>query len=164
MSTVPPSEPSSEPSSGPSSEASGPSSEPAGPAGAVAAWLRRFLDRHGGTSGTVHLVDDGGATMRLAASVNIPDKVLELTAVIPKGRGMGGLAWERGRPVATCDLKTDSTGDIRVGARAVDAHAAIAFPLGAPVRAVVGIAWKDRAELDDAQTAAVTADVADFPA
>jgi hypothetical protein len=126
----------------------------------VTAWLRRFLDRHGGSSGTVHLVDDGGTTMRLVATVNIPDKVIDLTRSIPRGRGMGGLAWERERPVATCDLKTDATGDIRTGARAVDAHAAIAFPVGAPVRAVVGIAWQDSDERD---SAAVAADVADFP-
>ncbi len=132
----------------------------------VAAWLRAFLARHGGSSGTVHLVDgDGGAgeTMRLVAAVNIPPKVQELTRVIPRGRGMGGLAWERARPVATCDLQTDATGDIRVGARAVDAHAAVAFPVGAPVRAVVGIAWADPRDLDDAATAAVAADVSDFP-
>ena len=127
----------------------------------VADWLRRFLDRHGGRSGTVHVID--GDALHLAAAVNIPQKVQDLTRVIPRGRGMAGLAWERGTPVSTCNLQDDTSGDVRPGAKAVDAMAAVAFPVGSPVRAVVGIAWHDDRELDDAALAAVTGDVADLP-
>ncbi len=127
----------------------------------VGAWLTRFLARHGGTSGTVHLID--GDVLRLAAAVNIPQKVQDVTRVIPRGRGMAGLAWERGAPVSTCNLKEDTTGDVRPGAKAVDAMAAVAFPVGTPARAVVGIAWHDERELDDAVLAAVTGDAADLP-
>jgi len=127
----------------------------------VTDWLRRFLDRHGGSSGTVHVID--GGTLHLAAAVNIPQQVQDLTRVIPRGRGMAGLAWERGAPVSTCNLKDDTSGDVRPGAKAVDATAAVAFPVGSPVRAVVGIAWHDDRELDDAALAAVTGDVPDLP-
>jgi hypothetical protein len=127
----------------------------------VGAWLRTFLARHGGTSGTVHLTD--GDVLRLAAAVNIPDKVQEVTRVIPRGRGMAGLAWERGKPVSTCNLKEDTTGDVRPGAKAVDAKAAVAFPVGTPVRAVVGIAWHDERDLDDTAVAAIAADAGDLP-
>src|SRR5688572_23769152 len=41
-------------------------------------WLRGFLDRHGAVSGTVHVVD--GDLLRLAAAVNIPPPVQEVTA------------------------------------------------------------------------------------
>ncbi len=128
---------------------------------ALTAWLQRFLDRHGAASGTVHLID--GDVMRLAAAVNIPPKVQEITAAIPRGKGMGGLAWERGAPVFSCNIQDDRTGDVRPGARAVSAKAAVAFPHGAPMRAVVGIAWMEERDLDDASVAAITADAADFP-
>ena len=52
----------------------------------VTDWLRRFLDRHGGSSGTVHVID--GDALHLAAAVNIPQKVQDLARVIPRGRGM----------------------------------------------------------------------------
>lgn len=125
-------------------------------------WLREFLGRHGAVSGTVHVVD--GDHLRLAAAVNIPPKVQEVTAQIPMGKGMAGLAWQRGEAVATCNLQEDATGDVRPGAKAVSAKAAIAFPVGEPVRAVVGAAWMEERDLDDA--AAVTAirdDAHDYP-
>jgi hypothetical protein len=125
-------------------------------------WLRGFLDRHGAVSGTVHVVD--GDLLRLAAAVNIPPPVQEVTAEIPMGKGMAGLAWQRGEAVATCNLQTDTTGDVRAGAKAVGARAAVAFPVGEPVRAVVGAAWLEERDLDDAaQVAAIRADAGDFP-
>jgi L-methionine (R)-S-oxide reductase len=125
-------------------------------------WLRRYLERHGAASGTVHVVD--GAVMRLAAAVNIPPAVLEQTAAIPKGKGMGGQAWELQRPVATCNLQEDASGRIRPGAKAVGAKAAMAFPIGDPARLVVGIAWMDEMDLDDAANVErISGDVADLP-
>jgi L-methionine (R)-S-oxide reductase len=128
---------------------------------ALTAWLQRFLDRHGAASGTVHLID--GEVMRLAAAVNIPPKVQEITATIPRGKGMGGLAWERGAPVFSCNIQDDRSGDVRPGAKAVAAKAAVAFPHGTPPRVVVGIAWMEERDLDDASVAAITADAADLP-
>jgi hypothetical protein len=79
--------------------------------------------------------------------------VVRATETIPKGKGMAGLAWERNRAVATCNLKTDETGDVRPGAKAVDAQAALAIPVrGADgeVRAVVGIAFLGERDFDEA--------------
>ncbi|XXY45194.1 GAF domain-containing protein [Sorangium sp. So ce269] len=112
-------------------------------------WLRSFIAESGGIAGTVHLVE--GDALALAAAVNIPEKVQEVTRVVPRGKGMAGLAWERGQPVQTCNLQTDSSGDVRPGARAVAAQAAVALPVrdaSAGVRAVVGIAFADERELD----------------
>src|SRR5262245_14999420 len=117
-------------------------------------WLRDFLGRHDGASGTVHVVR--GDVLEIAAAHNIPPPVIEVTAKIPIGKGMAGLAWERGRAVSTCNLQEDTSGDVRPGAKAVGAHAAIAFPIGEPVRAVVGIAWMDERDLDDDAVARVT--------
>lgn len=114
--------------------------------------LRAFIERHGAVAGSLHVLDAG--VLRLRAAVNIPPKVQEVTAVIPKGKGMAGLAWERMRPVATCNLATDQSGDVRPGAKAVDARAAVALPLigeDGALWGVVGIAFMEERELDDAE-------------
>src|SRR6516225_4304735 len=66
-------------------------------------WLSDFLIRNGGTSGTVHLYQDGG--LRLAAAVNIPEKVRQIVSWVPMGKGMAGLALAHGVPIQTCNLK-----------------------------------------------------------
>src|SRR3954471_7956116 len=88
-------------------------------------WLIEYVTRHRGVAGTVHVRDD--QELRLVAAHNIPPKVQEVTARIPRGKGMAGLALEREVPVQTCNLQTDQTGDVRPGARAVGASAAIAI-------------------------------------
>jgi L-methionine (R)-S-oxide reductase len=106
------------------------------------AWLRTYVKQNGGVAGTVHL--RGDAALELKAAVNIPPKVVELVRAIPRGKGMAGLAWERDEPVHTCNLKTDATGDVRTGAKAVDANAAVAIPIHdaqGQIRGVVGIAY-----------------------
>src|SRR5215471_17176184 len=93
----------------------------------IDAWLVDFLKRNGGSSGTVHVYRDGG--LRLVAAINIPEKVQQIVAWVPSGKGMAGLALERNKPVQTCNLKDDRSGDVRPGAKAVDAQAAVALPL-----------------------------------
>ena len=122
-------------------------------------WLRALLGRHGAIAGTVHVVRDD--LLRIAGAINIPPKVVEITATIPIGKGMAGLAWEQGKPIATCNLKDDETGAVRPGAKAVDGKAAVAVPVrdaAGNVRAVVGLAWADERELTDAQVAVIGAD------
>jgi len=119
-------------------------------------WLREFIARHGGVAGTIHAV--AGEALALAAAVNIPPKVVELTRSIPVGKGMAGLAWQRDEPVHTCNLKSDETGDVRPGAKAVDANAAVALPVhgaGGAVRGVVGIAWMGERTLSESELAAL---------
>ena len=82
-------------------------------------WLRSFLARHGAIAGTVHVVDDDVLVIR--AAHNIPPKVQEVTARIPLGKGMAGLAWEHDRAISTCNLKEDASGAVKPGAKAVDA-------------------------------------------
>lgn len=120
---------------------------------AVDAWLRRFLSDHGGIAGTVHLRE--GAELVMASSVNIPPPVIRATERIPRGKGMAGLAWERNRSVSVCNLATDESGDVRPGAKAVNAQAAVAIPVRADgeVAAVVGIAFMGEREFDDAALA-----------
>ena len=118
---------------------------------ALETWLQTFLRAHGGIAGTVHVRDDEALLLR--AAVNIPPPVARATESVPKGKGMAGLAWERQRSVAVCNIKTDASGDVRPGAKAVDAQAALAIPVrneAGDVRAVVGIAFLGEREFTDA--------------
>jgi hypothetical protein len=115
-------------------------------------WLAKLLAEVGAIAGTVHYLK--GEQLELAAAVNIPEKVQQITRLIPKGKGMAGLAWERLQPVQTCNLKDDNTGDVRPGAKAVDAAAAVAMPVldnNGQMRAVVGVAFKETRELPEAE-------------
>lgn len=105
-------------------------------------WLSEFLSEVGGCAGTVHVAEAGG--LRLAAASNIPEVVQQAVRWVPSGKGMAGLALERGQPVTACNLQTDSSGSLRPGAKAVDAQAAIAFPVrnhDGTILAVVGAAF-----------------------
>ncbi len=127
-------------------------------------WLKEFIARHGGVAGTIHAV--AGEVLALRAAVNIPPPVVVVTQSIPSGKGMAGLAWERDAPVHTCNLKSDETGDVRPGARAVDANAAVAVPVhgeGGAVRGVVGIAWMGERTISEAELAALGADAEAAP-
>ncbi|MGH1342026.1 MAG: GAF domain-containing protein [Nannocystales bacterium] len=127
---------------------------------ATEAWLKAFLLRHEAVAGTVHVTLPGDRdTLALRAAVGIPPKVQEITARVPRGKGMAGLALERGQAVSTCNLQTDSTGDVRPGAKAVQAQAAVALPVereGAV--AVVGLAWMDDRELPESLLEQLTED------
>jgi hypothetical protein len=128
------------------------------------AWLRDLLARHGAVAGTVHIVR--GDLLAITAAVNIPPKVQEVTASIPLGKGMAGLAWQHDKPIQTCNLKEDDSGAVKPGAKAVDAKAAVALPVhdgDGVVRAVVGLAWMDERELGEGELSAISQDAASLP-
>jgi len=125
-------------------------------------WLRGLLARHDAVAGTVHVVK--GDVLVIVAAVNIPPKVQEITATIPLGKGMAGLAWQHDKPIQTCNLKDDNTGAVKPGAKAVDAKAAVALPIHDPsgtIRAIVGLAWKHDNELSSDLLAKISADAGD---
>ncbi|HEY1812697.1 MAG TPA: GAF domain-containing protein [Kofleriaceae bacterium] len=127
-------------------------------------WLRALLGRHEAVAGTVHLVR--GDLLTIAGAINIPPKVQEVTAQIPIGKGMAGLAWQHDKPIQTCNLKEDATGAVKPGAKAVDAKAAVALPIhdgSGTVRAVIGLAWMHDGELTQAQLDAIAKDAASLP-
>lgn len=129
-------------------------------------WLRSYITRNGGVAGTIHLREADGE-LALKAAVNIPPKVQEIVRTIPKGKGMAGLAWERDQPVHTCNLKDDKTGDVRPGAKAVDANAAVAIPIHAPggsCRGVVGIAYLGERDITGAELEALRQQAEALPA
>ena len=111
-------------------------------------WLEEFLKNQAAIAGTVH-VEQGG-NLVLAAAVGIPPIVQDAVRLVPPGKGMAGLAQVRKQPVQTCNLQTDDSGQVKPGARAVDARAAVALPVldaQLEVRAVVGVAFSWEGEI-----------------
>jgi hypothetical protein len=131
---------------------------------AIEAWLRQWLTQNGGVAGTVHLRQ--GDDLVLTAAVNIPPPVVEIVKLVPKGKGMAGLAFERNSPVSTCNIKTDSSGDVRPGAKAVNANAAVAIPIHdarGEVRGVVGIAYMGEREMAGSELSRLTSEAEALP-
>jgi hypothetical protein len=127
-------------------------------------WLESFIERQGGVAGTVHV--QRGEDLYLTAAHNIPPPVIAIVAHVARGKGMAGVAQLRKSPVQTCNLQTDETGDIKPGAKAVDAQAAIALPVlddAGAVRAVVGIAWSKEGEIGSSEEQAMMRLAAGLP-
>lgn len=79
-------------------------------------------------SGTVHLLGEDGV-LHLKASLGIPDAVVRIVERVPVGKGMAGLAVERAQPVNACNIQTDTSGDVRPGARKTGMEGAIVVPI-----------------------------------
>ena len=129
------------------------------------AWLEEFVRSSGGIAGTVHVCENPEMLV-LAAAVRIPDVVKQVVQRVPRGKGMAGLALERDQPISTCNIKTDSSGQVRPGARAVDAKAGVALPVHdgqGRVRAVVGVAFTDEKTLSDDELAGLARAAASLP-
>jgi L-methionine (R)-S-oxide reductase len=115
---------------------------------ALELWLKQYIADNGGVAGTVHVRQ--GEDLQLGATINIPPPVVQKVQTVPNGKGMAGLALMRDAPVQTCNLKDDTTGDVRPGAKAVNANAAAAIPIhdsAGSVRGVVGIAFMQEREI-----------------
>jgi L-methionine (R)-S-oxide reductase len=80
-------------------------------------------------SGTIHLLGDDGVLHLTAASAGIPPIVLETVKAVPVGKGMAGLAVERKQPVNACNIQTDTSGDVRPGARATGLQGSVVVPI-----------------------------------
>ncbi|MCS7025374.1 MAG: GAF domain-containing protein [Bryobacteraceae bacterium] len=107
--------------------------------------LQAAIEALGADSGTVHLLGDDGL-LHLAASHQIPQAVLQLVAEIPVGKGMAGLAVERGQPVTACNIQTDTSGDVRPAAKATGMEGAIVVPVfrGSQVVGAFGVASRQQ--------------------
>ena len=128
-------------------------------------WLETFVRTAGGIAGTVHLLTTPDE-LTLAAAVQIPETVKQLVQRVPRGKGMAGLALERDEPISTCNIKTDASGQVQPGARAVNARAGVALPVhdaAGAVRAVVGVAFTDEKALSGSELQALASAAASLP-
>ena len=108
--------------------------------------LAHVVEHFAADSGTLHFLAADGLLHLAACSSGMPEAVMEKIRVIPVGKGMAGLAVERGAPVDACNIQTDTSGDVRPGARSTGLAGAIVVPIfsGDDVVGTLGIA--NRAE------------------
>ena len=112
--------------------------------------LRQVLERLGGIAGSIHRTS--GDFLCLVDQTGLPDDVVQIIERVPRGKGMAGQAWLTGKPITTCNIKTDSAAPIEPGARSVLAKASIAVPIfddqGDAV-SVIGFAFSDDQPFDE---------------
>jgi len=108
--------------------------------------LQRIVQSFEADSGTIHFLERDGMLHLAAASAGMPEPVLAIIRTIPVGKGMAGLAVERAQPVDACNIQTDTSGDVRPGAKATGLAGSIVVPIfdGEVVVGALGIA--NRAE------------------
>jgi L-methionine (R)-S-oxide reductase len=116
--------------------------------------LERILKQVGADSGTIHLLGGDGALHLKAASAGMPQAVLDTVRRVPIGKGMAGLAVERKQPVNACNIQTDTTGDVRPGARTTGLQGSIVVPMlrGDAAVGALGVANHQERTFTDQET------------
>ncbi len=120
--------------------------------------LGRILAALDAETGTVHRLGADGCLHLAEHAGSIPEDLLPVIRRIPVGKGMAGLAAERGEPVQICNLQTDGSGRARPGARATGMGGSICVPMRARGRlvGVVGVAVAREREFSAAEAAWLT--------
>jgi signal transduction protein with GAF and PtsI domain len=108
--------------------------------------LARIVGHFAADSGTIHFLADDGLLHLAAVTAGMPEPVLATIRTIPVGKGMAGLAVERGEPVNACNIQTDTSGDVRPGARATALSGAIVVPIFRGERVVGALGVANRGE------------------
>ena len=131
--------------------------ETAAASGDLTAALAATVAHFGCQAGTIHLLREG--VLQLAAHKNIPPPVVQIIGTVPIGKGLAGLAAERREPVTICNLQTDTSGQVRPGAKATGMEGSLAVPMlaGGELRGVLGIAKAEAYDWPEAETALVLA-------
>ena len=104
--------------------------------------LSEVIQHFRAETGTIHLVENGMLVLR-AMHGAFPPPVVEAIRSIPFGKGIAGAAAERREAITICNIQSDTSGDVRPGAKATGMEGAIAVPMfGADdsVRGTLGIA------------------------
>ena len=91
--------------------------------------LASVVQRLKGDSGTIHLGGADGQLHLQVATPGFPEVVMATIRTIPVGKGMAGLCAQRREPVDACNIQTDTSGDVRPGARATALSGAIVVPI-----------------------------------
>lgn len=100
----------------------------------------------GADGGTLHVLGGDGLLHLRAWVPELPEQVLATIAAIPVGKGMAGLAVERGRPVDVCNIDTDDSGDVRPGARLTGLKGGLAVPVYSGEQVIGALGVGNRAE------------------
>jgi putative methionine-R-sulfoxide reductase with GAF domain len=89
--------------------------------------LEKIVREFQADTGTLHLLEDG--VLVLKGQVGLPPPVVQIVQRVPVGKGMAGLAAERNAPVSACNIQTDTSGDVRPGAKQTGVNGAIVVPV-----------------------------------
>jgi putative methionine-R-sulfoxide reductase with GAF domain len=89
--------------------------------------IEEIATRFQADTATIHLLE--GGVLVLKAHVGLPPHIAGIVRTVPIGKGMAGLAVERNAPVSSCNIQTDTTGDVRPGAKATGVNGAIVVPV-----------------------------------
>lgn len=110
--------------------------------------LQRILEEVRAETGTLHALGEDGLLHLMEHAGGVPEHLLAVIERIPVGKGMAGLAAERGEPVQICNLQTDDSGDARPGARATGMRGSICVPVRRAGRlaGVLGVAVRGERE------------------
>lgn len=116
--------------------------------------LEATITQLGAESGSVHLLGADGV-LHLKAASGIPAPVLKIVERVPVGKGMAGLAVERRHPVSACNIQTDTSGDVRPGAKATGMEGAIVVPIldGERATGALGVANRTARTFTEAEIA-----------
>jgi putative methionine-R-sulfoxide reductase with GAF domain len=121
--------------------------------------LDEVLGRFGCATGTIHLLDSHSGVLHLRAQRGVPDELLARVREVPLGKGLAGLAAQRGEPVRVCNLQADTAGLAKPAAKQTGMAGAIAVPMlvAGEVRGVLGVAKPVEHDFDAAETAELLA-------
>ncbi|MFT5292561.1 MAG: L-methionine (R)-S-oxide reductase, partial [Planctomycetota bacterium] len=103
-----------------------------GPAAALGMVMQHFE----ADGGTIHLLGEDGNLHLKANLPEMPPDLLKIISIIPVGKGMAGLAVQRGVPVQSCNIQTDDTGDVKPGAKKTGLQGSTCVPILRGERAV----------------------------
>ena len=113
--------------------------------------LKEIIAEFGCAVGTIHRLNPTSGLLELVTHHGMPDVVVERVRNVPVGKGMAGLAAERRECVSICNLQTDTSGDVRPGAKMTGMEGSIAVPMifDGEVRGVLGVAKPTAYEFSD---------------
>lgn len=117
--------------------------------------LRLVLEHFSADGGTIHYMEADGQLHLAANFPPMPESLLEKIRVIPVGKGMAGLAVERAEPVQSCNLQTDTTGDVRPGAKQTGLQGSTCVPIldGGSAVGALGIGTRAERTFTDEENA-----------
>lgn len=108
--------------------------------------LRAIIGHFRADSGTIHMLETDGVLHLKAASDGLPQVVLDAVRRVPVGKGMAGLAFERGEPINKCNIQTATGGDVQPGAKATGMEGALVVPILQGAKRVGALGIANRAE------------------
>ena len=122
------------------------------------AQLEEIIRQFQADTGSIHLLEDG--ILKLKAQVGLPPHIAEIVALVPIGKGMAGLAFERNEPVSSCNIQSDDSGNVKAGARDTGVNGAIVVPIrnqSGEAQGALGIGVHHAYDYTDEETARLLA-------